>query len=89
MPFGDGTGPRGQGPRTGRGMPGRQGFGGGGAGRGAGQGGGRGMGGGNRPGAGPAGNCVCPSCGAKVPHGRGVSCYSINCPKCGNKMARE
>lgn len=81
MPRGDGTGPLGQGPRTGRGMGGGGGIGRGGA--------GRGMGGGNRPGSGPVGNCVCPSCGAKVSHQRGISCYSINCPKCGNKMARE
>jgi hypothetical protein len=45
--------------------------------------------GGNRPGAGPAGNCVCPGCGAKVSHQRGTACYSINCPKCGSKMIRE
>lgn len=75
MPFGDGTGPGGQGPGTGRGM-----------GRG---GGGRGRMGGNRPGAGPAGNCVCSSCGKKVTHQVGVPCYSINCPQCGAKMMRE
>ena len=45
--------------------------------------------GGNRPGAGPTGNCVCPSCGEKVPHQRGVPCYSISCPKCGIRMVRE
>ncbi|MBU0533410.1 MAG: DUF5320 domain-containing protein [Candidatus Omnitrophica bacterium] len=82
MPRGDGTGPTGQGPKTGRGMSGSD--------RGIGQGGGgRGMGGGNRPGAGPVGNCVCPSCGAKASHQRGVACYAIDCPKCGSKMVRE
>ena len=73
MPRGDGTGPFGDGPGTGRGM---------------GAGGGRGRMGGNRPGAGPAGYCVCPSCGTKVAHQRGVPCYSVNCPKCGASMVR-
>lgn len=45
--------------------------------------------GGNRRGAGPTGNCVCPSCGEKVPHGRGVPCYDMSCPKCGTRMVRE
>jgi len=44
--------------------------------------------GGNRPGAGPSGDCVCPSCGQRVPHQQGMPCYSVNCPKCGTKMAR-
>ena len=80
MPFGDampagrqGTGSRGQGPGSGRGM---------------GRGGGRGRMGGNRPGAGPGGECVCPSCGAKVSHQAGVPCYNVNCPKCGSRMVR-
>ena len=74
MPRGDGTGPYGQGPGTGRGL-GR----------------GRGMGrmGGNRAGAGPSGDCVCPSCGTRVPHQVGVPCYNLSCPKCAQKMARE
>ncbi len=80
MPFGDGTGPLGRGPGTGRG-----------GGRGFGRGGGSGRGrmGGNRPGAGPAGFCICPSCGEKVPHQAGVPCYSLDCPKCGMGMVRE
>ena len=73
MPRGDGTGPSGGGPGTGRGM---------------GQGGGKGRMGGNRPGAGLGGNCICPSCGTKVSHQAGTPCYSMNCPKCGIKMAR-
>ncbi len=77
MPGGDGTGPMGGGPGTGRGM-----------GRGGGGGGGRGRMGGNRPGAGPGGLCVCPSCGAKVPHQVGLPCYNRNCPKCNAKMVR-
>jgi hypothetical protein len=76
MPRGDGTGPMGQGPGTGRG-------------RGMGRGAGRGRMGGNRPGAGPVGNCVCPSCGAKIPHSTGTPCYNMTCPKCGIKMVRE
>ena len=75
MPRGDGTGPPGgSGPGTGRGI-----------GRG---GGGGGRMGGNRPGAGPSGECVCPSCGGRVPHQAGTPCYNLNCPKCGAKMAR-
>ena len=74
MPFGDGTGPTGQGPGTGRGL---------------GSGGGRGRMGGNRPGAGPAGYCICPSCGAKAAHQAGAPCYQQTCPKCGAKMVRE
>ena len=73
MPGGDGTGPFGKGPGTGRGM---------------GRGGGFGRMGGNRPGAGPAGNCVCPACGTKITHQAGAPCTTINCPKCGSKMIR-
>ncbi|MBN1621493.1 MAG: hypothetical protein JW871_02760 [Endomicrobiales bacterium] len=91
MPGGNGTGPLGGGPGSGRGGGGR--FFGGGGGRGGGRGrggggGGRGMGGGNRPGSGPGGYCVCPSCGNRVPHQVGVPCYSVNCPNCGERMAK-
>ena len=34
------------------------------------------------------GECVCPSCDARLPHPRGVPCRTINCPKCGANMAR-
>jgi hypothetical protein len=74
MPRGDGTGPRGQGPRTGRGT-GRTG------------GGGRGLGGGTA--AGPGGYCVCPNCGEKVSHQLGTPCYEQKCPKCGTALTRE
>ena len=74
MPGGDGTGPFGQGPGAGKGMR---------------RGGGRGRMGGNRPGSGLGGDCVCPNCGQRVHHQRGVPCYSVNCPKCGTKMAKE
>ena len=80
MPFGDGTGPMGQGPGTGRGKRGGGGFV---------SGGGRGRMGGNRPGAGPEGACVCPSCGKKIEHQRGTPCYNLNCPQCGTKMIRS
>ena len=50
---------------------------------------GRGRGREDRPGAGPAGNCVCPNCGEKVQHKAGTPCADVECPKCGNKMVRE
>jgi hypothetical protein len=43
---------------------------------------------GSRAGAGPGGDCVCPSCGEKLPPKQGVPCYNISCPKCGTKMVR-
>ncbi len=74
MPRGDGTGPAGMGPMTGRGM-------GGGTGRGMGRMGGFGLGGG--------GNCVCPRCGKTVPHQRGSPCNQIKCPACDTVMTRQ
>jgi hypothetical protein len=56
---------------------------------GRGQGSGRGRMGGNRPGVGPVGNCVCPSCGKKLAHKAGVPCYSLKCPECGTRMVRQ
>lgn len=75
MPRGDGTGPMGRGPGTGRG-------------RGMGAGGGMGRMGGSRPGAGPGGDCVCPSCGARAVHRAGIPCFDLKCPKCGTPMLR-
>lgn len=68
MPNFDGTGPRGQGPLTGRK---------GGLGRGQGQ----GLGGTNE--------CLCPNCGEKTPHKRGVPCSQTKCAKCGTPMRGE
>ncbi|MBC7186730.1 MAG: NifB/NifX family molybdenum-iron cluster-binding protein [Calditrichaeota bacterium] len=57
-------------------------------GRGAGQGGGRGQGpcGGF---GGPEGFCVCPQCGHREPHERGVPCRQRVCPQCGTPLVRE
>jgi hypothetical protein len=74
MPLGDGTGPEGKGPGTGRG---------------AGSGSGHGRMGGDKPGSGPGGDCLCPSCGAKAPHTRGLPCATRKCPKCGARMTRD
>jgi hypothetical protein len=39
--------------------------------------------------AGPTGLCLCPACGAKAPHERGIPCFQVNCPQCGKPMTRE
>jgi hypothetical protein len=78
---GQGAG-RGAGQGMGRG-------GGGGTGRGGGQGAGQGMGRGGGGGTGQGGMCVCPSCGERLPHKRGVPCFEESCPKCGKSMCRE
>jgi predicted Fe-Mo cluster-binding NifX family protein len=68
---------------------------GGGGGQGSGQGQGRGQGGSGRGrqggpfAGGPGGYCVCPQCGQREPHGRGVPCMQMKCPKCGAAMTRE
>ncbi len=61
---------------------------GGGTGRGRGSRGGRGRMGGPS-GAGPGGSCVCPQCGYREPHKRGVPCINLKCPKCGTGLVRE
>ena len=32
--------------------------------------------------------CVCPACGAKAPHERGIPCLEVKCPQCGKSMVR-
>ncbi len=39
-------------------------------------------------GLGPSKECICPNCGTKIPHQRGVPCYKHKCPKCGAMMTR-
>ncbi len=62
-------------PAVGRGMGRAMG-----AGRRRGRGGGRGFG--------PIGECVCPVCGARVPHQAGVPCFEQQCSRCGIGMRR-
>ncbi len=60
-------------------------------GTGRGQGRGRGQGQGRNGGpfaAGPGGQCVCPRCGAAIPHTAGQPCNQTKCPKCGTQMIR-
>jgi predicted Fe-Mo cluster-binding NifX family protein len=33
--------------------------------------------------------CICPACGAKAPHERGIPCFQVNCSQCGKPMVRE
>lgn len=35
------------------------------------------------------GTCVCPKCGQREPHERGVPCVQKKCPGCGTAMTRE
>lgn len=38
---------------------------------------------------GASGTCLCPKCGNREPHERGVPCLQKQCPKCGTAMTRE
>ena len=38
---------------------------------------------------GAGGDCVCPKCGERIKHQRGIPCQDEQCPKCGAKMLRE
>lgn len=38
---------------------------------------------------GSGGYCVCPKCGDKTLHHRGVPCQEERCPNCGGKLLRE
>ncbi len=84
---GGGGGGGGGGAGGGRGGGARGGGAGGGRGGGAG-GGGRGRMGGPQAG-GPGGSCVCPQCGRREPHARGVPCAQQRCPQCGIAMRRD
>jgi hypothetical protein len=57
------------------------------AGKGQGSGLGRGMG--AAAGMGVGGNCVCPKCGSKISHTRGIPCNTLKCPNCGTTLVRE
>lgn len=50
---------------------------------------GRGRMSGDKAGAGPGGNCICPSCGYSERQVRGQPCMNKKCPKCGSRMTRE
>ncbi len=39
-------------------------------------------------GPGPAGVCICPSCGMKTPHERGIPCSQITCSRCHQRLTR-
>jgi hypothetical protein len=74
MPRGDGTGPTGEGPKTGKGTGCKAGS----SIRLKMQGGGCGQ----------AVGCVCPQCGAKATYGKGAPCLKNTCPQCGAPMVR-
>jgi predicted Fe-Mo cluster-binding NifX family protein len=59
-----------------------------GAGQGRNGGQGRGGGQGSGSGQGPGGTCLCPKCGHREPHERGVPCIRKQCPECGATMSR-
>lgn len=40
-------------------------------------------------GSGAGGQCVCPKCGAAVPHRQGVPCLDERCSACGVALVRE
>ena len=40
-------------------------------------------------GKGPEGYCICPNCGYKTKHQRGIPCSTIKCPKCNTNLIRE
>ncbi|RKY04857.1 hypothetical protein DRP77_02660 [Candidatus Poribacteria bacterium] len=51
--------------------------------------GGRGREGGRGPAPGQEEFCICPACGTRIPHERGVPCSTVQCPNCGARMVRE
>lgn len=44
---------------------------------------------GRRFGIGRPENCICPSCGAIIPHRAGFPCFQMMCPQCGTPMTRQ
>jgi hypothetical protein len=38
---------------------------------------------------GPGGFCVCPECGSRKQHERGIPCSQVHCPACHSSMTRE
>ena len=38
--------------------------------------------------AGPGGDCVCPRCGSRTSHARGIPCHIQTCQECGEKLVR-
>lgn len=38
---------------------------------------------------GAGGFCICPKCGKRIPHHRGIPCQEERCPGCGTKLLRE
>lgn len=43
----------------------------------------------SRSDSGPSGNCICPQCGATIPHQRGTPCTRLTCSQCGCTMIRQ
>ena len=37
----------------------------------------------------PPANCICPNCGAVVPHCPGQPCFQTKCPRCNSPMTRQ
>ncbi|PIS30745.1 MAG: hypothetical protein COT43_01310 [Candidatus Marinimicrobia bacterium CG08_land_8_20_14_0_20_45_22] len=37
----------------------------------------------------PSDYCVCPVCGRREPHRRGIPCFEQKCPNCGSAMTRQ
>lgn len=73
MPRGDGTGPFGQGPGTGKGRSNK----------------GQEQKRAEWGGAGPGGQCLCSSCNVTMAHQPGLPCSKITCPSCGKPMTRK
>lgn len=42
----------------------------------------------DQPPGGPGGFCICPKCGSRVEHERGIPCMQVLCPQCSSSMIR-